>query len=283
PEPDHGPLRRGADRQGGHACVRARRRRGRARRMRAVPGRQRGSRPRPGLHRRFLHGGRARWRRPDRRRGVRRPRPGDPQQAARGHGRRGHREDRAPRADHRLHPEATPGHLRPQGPQRGGLMSSVATGSSIPSGGSLPSGRPVPGPSGSASRLAAGLAIAIAAVLAVLLANLWVPADHPLHLSDYAVSLTVKILCYSIVSLAMDLVWGYAGILSLGHGLFFALGGYAMGMYLMRSIGREGVYQSDLPDFMVFLDWKELPWHWAFTEHFAWALLLVVAVPGIVA
>ena len=162
-------------------------------------------------------------------------------------------------------------------------MSSVATGSSIPSGGSLPSGRPVPGPSGSASRLAAGLAIAIAAVLAVLLANLWVPADHPLHLSDYAVSLTGKILCYAIVALAMDLVWGYAGILSLGHGLFFALGGYAMGMYLMRSIGREGVYQSDLPDFMVFLDWKELPWHWAFTEHFAWALILVVAVPGIVA
>ncbi|MCO5118800.1 MAG: urea ABC transporter permease subunit UrtC [Burkholderiaceae bacterium] len=142
---------------------------------------------------------------------------------------------------------------------------------------SLPSSRP-----GSIG-LAAGLAAAIAAVVAILVANLWMPADHPLHLSDYAVSLVGKILCYAIVALAIDLVWGYAGILSLGHGLFFALGGYAMGMYLMRSIGRDGVYRSDLPDFMVFLDWQTLPWHWTFTEHFAWALLLVVAVPGIVA
>ena len=82
---------------------------------------------------------------------------------------------------------------------------------------------------------------------------------HPFHLSDYWVTLVGKIMCYAIVALAMDLIWGYAGILSLGHGLFFALGGYAMGMYLMRSIGHDGVYQSDLPDFMVFLDWKAYP------------------------
>jgi len=86
-----------------------------------------------------------------------------------------------------------------------------------------------------------------------------------------------------MVALAMNLIWGYTGILSLGHGLFFALGGYAMGMYLMRSIGREGVYQSDLPDFMVFLDWKELPWYWSFTEHFWYAALLAVLVPGVLA
>ncbi len=75
-------------------------------------------------------------------------------------------------------------------------------------------------------------------------------------------------MCYAICALAMDLIWGYTGILSLGHGLFFALGGYAMGMYLMRQIGRDGNYKSELPDFMVFLDWKTLPWHWAFSDSF---------------
>ena len=113
--------------------------------------------------------------------------------------------------------------------------------------------------------------------------NLWFPAEHPLHLSDYAVTLAGKIMCYAIVALAMDLIWGYTGILSLGHGLFFALGGYAMGMYLMRSIGGEGVYHSDLPDFMVFLDWKAYPWYWSFTDHFWYAMLLVVLVPGVLA
>ena len=105
----------------------------------------------------------------------------------------------------------------------------------------------------------------------------------PLHLSQYWVTLVGKIMCYAIVAIAMDLIWGYCGILSLGHGLFFALGGYAMGMYLMRQIGRLGQYQSDLPDFMVFLDWKEYPWHWWNTEHFWYAALLVVLVPGLLA
>jgi urea transport system permease protein len=113
--------------------------------------------------------------------------------------------------------------------------------------------------------------------------NLAVPPEHALHLSAFWVTLAGKIMCYAIVALALDLVWGYAGVLSLGHGLFFALGGYGMGMYLMRQIGREGQYQSDLPDFMVFLDWKELPWHWWGSEHFLWALVLATAVPGLLA
>jgi urea transport system permease protein len=104
-----------------------------------------------------------------------------------------------------------------------------------------------------------------------------------LHLSAYWVTLIGKIMCYAIVAVAMDLIWGYCGILSLGHGLFFALGGYGMGMYLMRQIGRDGQYRAELPDFMVFLDWKELPWHWWNSDSFAWALLLAVAVPGLLA
>ena len=115
------------------------------------------------------------------------------------------------------------------------------------------------------------------------LSNLLLPKGSPFHISDYSVALAGKIMCYAIVAVAMDLVWGYTGILSLGHGLFFALGGYAMGMYLMRMIGREGQYQSDLPDFMVFLNWKAYPWYWSFTEHFWYAALLVVLVPGLLA
>ena len=123
--------------------------------------------------------------------------------------------------------------------------------------------------------------IVVCAVAPVL--NLWVPAGSLFHLSDYAVALLGKIMCYAICALAMDLIWGYTGILSLGHGLFFALGGYVMGMYLMRQIGRDGNYKSDLPDFMVFLDWKELPWHWALSDSFIATLFLIVAVPGVIA
>ncbi len=123
--------------------------------------------------------------------------------------------------------------------------------------------------------------IVVGAIAPVL--NLWVPAGSPLHMSDYAVALLGKIMCYAICALAMDLIWGYTGILSLGHGLFFALGGYVMGMYLMRQIGRDGNYKSDLPDFMVFLDWKELPWHWALSDSFVATLILIVAVPGVIA
>ncbi|MEI7516236.1 MAG: urea ABC transporter permease subunit UrtC, partial [Betaproteobacteria bacterium] len=113
--------------------------------------------------------------------------------------------------------------------------------------------------------------------------NLLVPEGSVFHLSDFAVGLVAKIMCYAMCALAMDLIWGYTGILSLGHGLFFALGGYAMGMYLMRQIGLDGNYKSALPDFMVFLDWKELPWHWALSGSLPATLFLVVAVPGLVA
>ncbi len=126
-------------------------------------------------------------------------------------------------------------------------------------------------------------ALTAAVVLGIPLANLWVAPGSPLHLPDYAVSLLGKIMCFAICALAMDLIWGYTGILSLGHGLFFALGGYAMGMYLMRQIGRDGVYKSDLPDFMVFLDWKQMPWHWAGSDSFLFQMLLVIAVPGVLA
>jgi urea transport system permease protein len=125
-------------------------------------------------------------------------------------------------------------------------------------------------------------ALILVCAIAPLL-NLAVPPDSVFHMSDYAVALVGKIMCYAICALAMDLIWGYTGILSLGHGLFFALGGYAMGMYLMRQIGRDGNYKSDLPDFMVFLDWKTLPWHWSFSDSFIATLFLIIAVPGIVA
>jgi len=117
----------------------------------------------------------------------------------------------------------------------------------------------------------------------VPLMNLWVPADNAFHLSAFGVTLGGKIMCYMIVAIAMDLVWGYAGILSLGHGLFFALGGYAMGMYLMRQIRDEGQYRVNMPDFMVFLDWKEFPLAWWNSESFLWCMFLVVAVPGLLA
>ena len=130
--------------------------------------------------------------------------------------------------------------------------------------------------------------LALVAIIALILIgipvlNLVVPANSALHLSDYAVSLLGKIMCYAICALAMDLIWGYTGILSLGHGLFFALGGYGMGMYLMRQIGRDGSYKSELPDFMVFLDLKALPWQWMGSDSFLFQMFLVIAVPGLLA
>ncbi|CAD5370579.1 Urea ABC transporter, permease protein UrtC [Rubrivivax sp. A210] len=127
------------------------------------------------------------------------------------------------------------------------------------------------------------LAAVIVATVLVPLLNLVVPAGSAFHLADFHVSLLGKILCYAICALAMDLIWGYTGILSLGHGLFFALGGYGMGMYLMRQIGRDGQYKSDMPDFMVFLNWKEYPWTWAVSDSFALQMLLVLLVPGLLA
>ena len=120
-------------------------------------------------------------------------------------------------------------------------------------------------------------AVLVATFLALPLLHL-LPAEHSLHISAYTLTLVGKILCYAMVALALDLVWGYAGLLSLGHGLFFALGGYAMGMYLMREAAGDG-----LPAFMHFLAWEELPWYWTGTEHFLWAMALVLLAPGLLA
>jgi urea transport system permease protein len=110
------------------------------------------------------------------------------------------------------------------------------------------------------------------------------PAGSAFRVSDYLVPLCGKYACYALLALSLDLVWGYAGILSLGHGAFFALGGYAMGMYLMRQIGTRGVYANPvLPDFMVFLNWKDLPWYWYGFDHFSVAAVMVLVVPGILA
>lgn len=114
--------------------------------------------------------------------------------------------------------------------------------------------------------------------------NLWIPADSALHVSTYTITLLGKYLSFAMLALAVDIVWGYCGILSLGHGAFFALGGYAMGMYLMRQIGNRGVYGDPLlPDFMVFLDWDVLPWYWLGMDQFWFAMLMVLLVPGLLA
>src|ERR671923_1559445 len=125
--------------------------------------------------------------------------------------------------------------------------------------------------------------LGLAAILVPVL-HLAVPEGSPLHLSSYFVALFGKYLCYALLALAIDLIWGYCGILSLGHGAFFALGGYAMGMYLMRQIGTRGVYAHPvLPDFMVFLNWPELPIYWYGFQHFAYAAFMVLFVPGLLA
>src|SRR3989440_11795820 len=126
-------------------------------------------------------------------------------------------------------------------------------------------------------------ACALVLVVLVPLLNRAAPGS-PIEVPDYLVPLLGKYLCFAMLALSLDLVWGYAGILSLGHGAFFALGGYAMGMYLMRQIGTRGVYQNPvLPDFMVFLQYQELPWFWWGLDHFAYAMAMVLLVPGLFA
>ncbi len=132
------------------------------------------------------------------------------------------------------------------------------------------------------TRKAPRISMVLGSLIVVLMLTLpfltLLPASHPLSLSTYTLTLVGKILCYATVAVALDLVWGYAGLLSLGHGIFFALGGYAMGMYLMRQAAGDG-----LPAFMSFLSWDQLPWFWWGTQHFAWALALIVLVPGLLA
>ena len=128
--------------------------------------------------------------------------------------------------------------------------------------------------------------LGVLAVLAVAVPffNQVVPASSSLHLSVFGVTLIGKYLCYGMLAMAIDLIWGYCGILSLGHAAFFALGGYAMGMYLMRQIGSRGVYGNPiLPDFMVFLNYKSLPWFWYGFNHFPFALLMMFLVPALLA
>lgn len=127
------------------------------------------------------------------------------------------------------------------------------------------------------------LAVLLILMAAVPLLN-GLAADHPLHLSAYSVGLMGKYLTFALLAVAVDLVWGYLGILTLGHAAFFALGGYAMGMYLMRQIGDRGVYGNpDLPDFMVFLNWEQLPWYWLGFDQFWFAALMIMLVPGLLA
>jgi urea transport system permease protein len=131
---------------------------------------------------------------------------------------------------------------------------------------------------------AAFLGVGFFLIAVVPLLNRGVSPSSAFHVGDYVVPLLGKYLCYATLALAMDLVWGYAGILSLGHGAFFALGGYAFGMHLMREIGDRGVYRNAiLPDFMVFLNWKELPWYWYGFDHFWFAVIMTFAVPGLLA
>ncbi|MEO3999821.1 urea ABC transporter permease subunit UrtC [Mesorhizobium sp. CAU 1732] len=128
----------------------------------------------------------------------------------------------------------------------------------------------------------AGLLIAVA--ILVPASNLLLSPGNPLRVPNYMVALLGKYLTYAMLALALDLVWGYVGILSLGHGAFFALGGYAMGMYLMRQIGDRGVYANpNLPDFMVFLNWSELPWYWYGFDMFWFAIVMVLVAPGLLA
>lgn len=133
-------------------------------------------------------------------------------------------------------------------------------------------------------KIIVALIILLALAVLVPVLNLMTPATSPVHIPTYIMSLFGKYLTYALLALALDLVWGFCGILSLGHGAFFALGGYAMGMYLMRQIGTRGSYGDPiLPDFMVFLNYKELPWFWHGFDHFWFAALMVLVVPGLLA
>ncbi len=128
------------------------------------------------------------------------------------------------------------------------------------------------------------LGMLLLASIIVPVCNLWVAEDSFFSITTYTVTLLGKYLCYALLAMALDLAWGYCGILSLGHGAFFALGGYAIGMYLMRQIGARGVYGNpELPDFMVFLDWDALPWYWVGFDSFWFAALMALLIPGLLA
>src|SRR5690606_13617366 len=244
----------------GHDGLRPRLRHRRPRRRGPVADRQRRPGPGPELHHRLLPGGGARRRRPAGRQRHGRLRPRHRQQAAGAADRRRARQDPDPRADHSVYPETSAGTVRTE--RTGDRLMNQALNPTPVNKSLLARATAKLGPQAS---LAVGLLV-LAVLLAMPLLHL-LPADHALHVSAYGLTLVGKILCYAIVALALDLVWGYAGLLSLGHGLFFALGGYAMGMYLMRQSAGDG-----LPAFMSFLAWSELPWYWYGTSNFLWAL-----------
>jgi urea transport system permease protein len=134
------------------------------------------------------------------------------------------------------------------------------------------------------SRTLPFVVLLLAVTLFASIGNLIFPADSVFYVSTYTITLLGKYLCYAMLAMAVDVIWGYCGILSLGHGAFFALGGYAMGMYLMRQIGDRGVYGNpELPDFMVFLNWSELPWYWQGMDQLWFAMMMVALVPGLLA
>src|SRR5262249_2498391 len=238
-----------------------------ARGRRAVADRQCQPQSRPGLHHRFLHGRGVRRRGQPLGHAGRRVHARHRQQVPGALCRRGAGQDRHPGADHPVHPEAPARPVRLEGQGGRGMMR----------------------PTSLARRALDRGAIAFLAALAVIgilvpVLNLAVPESSPLYLSSYFVALFGKYLCFAILALAIDLIWGYCGILSLGHGAYFALRGYAMGMYLMRQIGTRGVYADPvLPDFMVFLNWPELPVYWYGFQHFAYAAFMVLFVPGLLA
>src|SRR5262249_12444116 len=238
------------------AHLRARLGHRRARGRRAVADRQRQPKSWPGLHHRQLHGRRVRRRRKPVGHAGRRTLARHRQQVPRAVRRRRARQDRHPGADHPVHPEASAGPLRPQGPGGRGMITGFVA--------------------RSFDRGAVAFLVVLAALAVLVPAlNLLLPPSSPFHVPTYLVSLFGKYVCYALLALSIDLIWGYCGILSLGHGAFFALGGYAMGMYLMRQIGARGVYANPiLPDFMVFLNWPELPVYWYGFQHFAYAALM---------
>jgi urea transport system permease protein len=127
------------------------------------------------------------------------------------------------------------------------------------------------------------LSVSAFLVVVIPILNAVVPETSPLHMSHHVVNVFGKFMCFAMVAMAMDLIWGFGGILSLGHGVFFALGGYAIGMHMMREMAGEGVYRSELPDFMVFLDWKELPWFWYGFDNIVFALAMAVLIPAALA
>ncbi len=134
------------------------------------------------------------------------------------------------------------------------------------------------------SRTLPFVVLLLAVTLFASISNMFFPTDSVFYVSTYTITLLGKYLCYAMLAMAVDVIWGYCGILSLGHGAFFALGGYAMGMYLMRQIGDRGVYGNpELPDFMVFLNWSELPWYWQGMDQFWFAMIMVALVPGLLA